>query len=142
MAWFAGISLFFGPAQVLLGDPGRQSAKLLAAFAAEPAPRVTQAPWLLAVGLLGIGVLWGWVYTWLSGPWSGAWWKRGLRFGVVGWVLMVPWFEFYLPWNVLWEPPALVVLEFVCWAGVLLGVGLVIAGVEAALRRRVGRTIA
>jgi hypothetical protein len=35
---------------------------------------------------------------------------------------MVPWFEFYLPWNVLWEPAPLVALA--CWAGVLLGVGL------------------
>ncbi|HZM16658.1 MAG TPA: hypothetical protein VFE28_11705 [Candidatus Krumholzibacteria bacterium] len=142
VAWLGGTFLFFAPAQAILGDPARQSAKLLAAFADEPGPRATQAPWLLAVGLLSVGVLWGWVYAWLSGPWSGSWWKRGLRFGVVGWVLMVPWFEFYLPWNVLWEPAALVALEFVCWALVLLVVGLVIAGVEAALRPETRRTIA
>ena len=83
-----------------------------------------------------MGVLWGWVYVWLSGVWRVAWWKRGLRFGIVSWVLMAPWFEFYLPWNVLHEPAPLVLLELVCWAGVLLIVGLAIAGVDAALSRR------
>lgn len=63
------------------------------------------------------------------------WWRRGLRFGLLSWILMVPWFEFYLPWNVLREPAALVALEMLCWAGVLLLVGITIAGVEAALRR-------
>src|SRR3970040_598951 len=48
---------------------------------------------------------------------------------------MVPWFEFSLPWNVLLEPEPLVALELVCWAGVLVLVGLTIAGVEAALGR-------
>jgi hypothetical protein len=62
-------------------------------------------------------------------------WRRGLRFGFVGWLLMAPWFEFYLPWNVLREPAPLVALELACWAAVLLGVGLAISGVEAALRR-------
>jgi len=143
VAWFLGILLVFGPAQAVLGDPGVQSAKLLAAFGPEPAaPRMIEAPALVLAGLLGIGLLWGWVYAWLAGFWPGSWWRRGLRFGVVGWVLMVPWFEFYLPWNVLLEPAPLVALELACWAVVLLGVGLVIAGVEALLRGRGGRASA
>ena len=135
VAWFVGILLFFAPAQAVLTDPTLQSAKLLIAFTAEPLPRTSDVPWLLGVALLSIGVLWGWVYVWLSSVWSGAWWKRGLRFGVVGWILMAPWFEFYLPWNVLREPALLVALELACWAGVLLGVGLTISGVDAALSR-------
>lgn len=47
---------------------------------------------------------------------------------------MVPWFEFYLPWNVLREPASLVALEMLCWAGGMLLVGVTIAGVESALR--------
>ncbi len=136
VAWLVGILSFFGPAQALLTDPELQSAKFLAAVTADPQPRTVAAPWLLIVAVLGIGVLWGWVYVSLAGAWSGAWWKRGLRFGFVGWVLMVPWFEFYLPWNVLHEPAPLVALELVCWACVLLTVGLAIAGVDAALSRR------
>jgi hypothetical protein len=135
VAWFAGIQLFFGPAQALLADPTLQSAKLLTAFSTEPLPRTIEAVWLLPAVLLILGVFWGWVYVWLAHGWSGAWWRRGLRFGVVGWALMAPWFEFYLLWNVLREPALLVALELACWAGVLLGVGLTISGVEAALSR-------
>lgn len=139
VTWFVTIMLFFGPAQIILADEELQSAKMLAAFTQEPLPRAADAPWILIVGLLTIGTLWGLVYTWLvhsGGLWRDAGWlKRGLRFGVTGWVLMVPWFAFYLPWNVLREPPLLVALEMVCWAGVLLSVGMTIAGTEHALRR-------
>jgi hypothetical protein len=135
LAWLVGLVVFFGPAQAVLGDPALQSEKMLHAFHSEPGPRLSAAPWLLIVGLLIIGAMWGGIYVWLSRDWAGAWWRRGLRFGAVGWVLMVPWFEFYLPWNVLWEPPALVALEMACWAGVLATVGVTIAGVEGALRR-------
>ena len=48
---------------------------------------------------------------------------------------MVPWFEFYLPWNVLLEPFPLVALELICWAAVLLVVALTIAGVDQLFRR-------
>jgi len=42
---------------------------------------------------------------------------------------MVPWFEFYLPWNVMHEPLLPVLLEMIHWLGVLLSVGFAIAGV-------------
>lgn len=136
VAWLAGIFLIFGPAQAVLADPELQSAKFLAAFTSGPPPRMSEAPWLLVVGLLTIGILWGWIYVWLSRAWPDRWWKRGLRFALVAWVLMVPWFQFYLPWNVMWEPARLVVLEGVCWAGVMTCVGLAVAAVDAALRKR------
>lgn len=136
VAWLVGMLIFFGPAQSVLADPSLQSAKMLAAFTSEPLPRIDAAPWLLPAAILGVGVLWGWVFVSISSTWSAAWWKRGLRFGVIAWVLMAPWFEFYLPWNVLWEPAPLVALELACWAGVILFAGLAIAGVEAALARR------
>ena len=136
VAWLAAMFLIFGPAQRVLTDPQLQSPKFLQAFAGSPPPRTSEAPWVLIAGILAIATLWGCLYAGLSRSWTGAWWRRGLRFGAVAWVLMVPWFEFYLPWNVMREPALLVVLEMVCWLGVLLCVGLAIAGVEAALRRR------
>jgi hypothetical protein len=136
IAWFVGILLFFGPAQVILSNPDFQSTKMLNAFTTDPLPRTADSPWLLLAGLLVIGMLWGSVYVRLSVPWFGSWWKRGLRFSVIGWTLMVPWFAFYLPWNVLREPASLVVLELACWAGVMLVVGLTIAGVNRILGGR------
>lgn len=149
VAWFVSLLLFFGPAQLILADPQLQSEKMLAVFHDEPLPRIAAMPWVLIIALLCIGVMWGWVYVWLTKPgrpgyaaaaddadgtWAaGTWWKRGLRFGVVGWVLMVPWFAFYLPWNALLEPTLLVLLEAVCWAGVMLAVGVTIARVDSLL---------
>jgi hypothetical protein len=52
---------------------------------------------------------------------------RGLAFGTIAWALFVPWFEFYIPWNLMLEPTALVLLEMLCWAGVLGLVGLAIS---------------
>lgn len=139
-AWILGLLVAFGPAQMVLTDPARQSAKMLAAFALEPSPpRAAASPVLVVLGLVGICLLWGCVYVGLSASWTGAWWRRGLRFAFVSWALMVPWFEFYLPWNVLLEPAPLVVLEMVCWAVVLTGVGLAIAGVDALFRAREAR---
>jgi hypothetical protein len=134
LAWFIGLLLFFGPAQIVLTNPDFQSPKMLEAFTADPLPRTVEAPWILIVGLLVIGMLWGLVYVRVSADWKDAWWKRGLRFGIIGWTLMAPWFAFYLPWNVLHEPAALAALELVCWAGVLLLVGLAIAWVEGRFR--------
>jgi hypothetical protein len=140
VAWLLGLAVFFGPAQTLLTNPELQSAKMLAAFApGAEGPRMLEAPAIPVVGILGIGLLWGLVYAGIASAWAGAWWKRGLAFGLVGFTLMVPWFEFYLPWNVLREPAALVVLELVCWLAVLLLVGVAIAGVDALGRRRSGR---
>lgn len=136
IAWLIGLVIFFGPAQGLLTDPGLQSVQMLAAFSGEPPPRTVASPGILVLGLLTIGLLWGCVYASLARAWADSWWRRGWRFSLVAWVLMVPWFEFYLPWNVLHEPAPLVLLELACWAGVLLVVGAAIAGVEQALRPR------
>ncbi len=135
-AWFIGILLFFGPAQIILTNPDLQSAKMLVVFTEEPLPRASEAPWILIAGLFTIGALWGMVYVYLIPAFKGSWWKRGLRFGAIGWILMVPWFQFYLPWNVLLEPALLVLLEMTCWSGVLLLTGLTIAGVEQKLDKK------
>ena len=134
LAWRFGLLWIFGPAQALLADADRQSAKMLGVFAPGPdAPRMYAEPRIVWVGLIAIALAWGCWYVWLTRSWLGAWWWRGIRFGALAWTFMVPWFEFYLPWNVLREPAPLVLLEMACWAGVMLGVGLAIAAVDAIL---------
>lgn len=137
VAWLAGIFIFFGPAQRILANPEYQSAKFLAAFAeVEPLPRAADSLWVLVGGLLIIGVVYGFVFAWLAPALPGSRWRKGVSFGLVAWALMVPWFEFYLPWNVMHEPFALVLLETVLWALVLQLVGLTIALVHGALTPR------
>lgn len=135
LAWLLGIQLVFGPAQALLADPSRQSAKFLAAFSEEPLPRMAELPWALPAGILVIGMIFATVYTWLAPKLGGPAWRKGIAFGIAAWALMVPWFEFYLPWNVMREPLALVLVECACWLLVLMLVGLAAALAHAAASR-------
>ena len=82
----------------------------------------------LWLGLLAIGIAYGWAYAASTSSWRGPWWRRGLAFGLLSWTLMTLWFEFYLPWNVLREPAALVGVELACWLGVHVLVGVSMAG--------------
>jgi hypothetical protein len=130
-AWWAGIVVVFGPAQRLLADPSRQSPKFLGAFTEPPLPRMAEQPAVLPVGLLVIGTIYACTYDWLGARLPGSGWRKGLAFGLAAWALMVPWFEFYLPWNVMREPLSLALLEAFCWLVVLLGVGVATAAVQA-----------
>ena len=130
IAWVLGMLAVFGPAQSVLADPERQSAKFLNVMGAlEPLPKVADAPWILPVGVLAIAVIYSAVYGWIRDGLRGGKLARGLKFGVVAWALMAPWFEFYLPWNAMHEPPLLVALELACWLLVMLAVGAAIASV-------------
>jgi len=137
VAWLVAMTVFFLPAQAVLAHPAYQSAKFLAVFAeVEPLPRMISAPWIVPAALIGIGVVHAFVYAWIREGLGSGIWTRGFRFGVAAWALMAPWFEFYLPWNVMHEPAALVVLELVLWAATLVVVGLVIANVYERMTRR------
>lgn len=120
IAWLLSMLALFGPAQRLLTDPRLQSAKFIAAFADPVAPpRAASAPWIVPAGILIIATGFALVYA-LVHPGLGATRvRRGIRFGFIAWLLMVPWFEFYLPWNVMLEPWPLVLLEMFCWFLVL-----------------------
>jgi hypothetical protein len=137
VAWIAGVVVLFTPAQAVLADPAYQSAKFLSVLGElEPLPRVASRPWLFPAGVALIGILYGHVYAGIRGSLGSGAWRRGTRFGIVAWALMAPWFEFYLPWNVMHEPAPLVLLELLLWAGVLAGVGLATAGTFEWMERR------
>ena len=128
IAWIAAMAAFFGPAQAVLADPALQSGKFLAVFAEiEPLPRTAANGWILLAGLLLLGVLYAVAYRVVRQAVKGRWWRKGASFGLLAWLIMVPWFEFYLPWNVMHEPLPLVLLEAALWALTLLAVGLAIA---------------
>ncbi|MFP3943564.1 MAG: hypothetical protein ACLFWF_06715 [Alphaproteobacteria bacterium] len=128
-AWIAALLALFGPAQAILSDPAYQSQKFIDVFAnLEPLPRNIENPLIMPAGLLVIGVIYGLVFAVIRRGLPGASrLARGLSFGVVAWLLAFPWFEFYLPWNVMHEPAALVALELALWLGVMLVVGQAIS---------------
>lgn len=139
VAWILAMLAFFGPAQAVLADPSRQSAKFLNVMGAlEPLPHVATRPWILPVAILGLAVVYAAVYGCIRDGLRGGRVARGLKFGAVAWALMAPWFEFYLPWNAMHEPPVLVLLELACWLLVLLATGAAIASVY---EWRIGRTL-
>ena len=130
IGWFVGMSLAFGPAQTILANPSYQSAKFLSIFSTVgPPPRIDTPPefagLLLVLGLF-IALAWR-----LHRPDPGTpAWRRGLRFGLLAWLIMVPWFELYLPWNALHEPMPLVLLEAACWWATLTCSALAMAFVD------------
>lgn len=126
IVWYAGILLFFGPAQSILADPTYQSQKFLEVFTEmEPLPRMYLQPVAFYVGFLIVGICFSLSYHLIGRNLPGQTLKKGALFGFGAWLLINPWFEFYLPWNVMHEPILLVMLEMVLWLIVLLLVGIV-----------------
>lgn len=147
-AWNVGMQAVFFPLQPILGDPERQSAKFIHAFIdAENPPHMApesmggDGPWVMYAIFAAGGFCAGLAYCLLRGRlWVGGTGARagaaettvrGLVFGVASWLVMVPWFEGYLPWNVMREPAGLVALEMACWIGVLVIVGQAVAWTHA-----------
>lgn len=131
-AWWAAVLAFFvySGAQQYLANPAYQSEKFLRVFAViEPLPRMTENPYFIWIGMLIVGVFPAAVFLYLNGLLRGSWWQKGLKYGCVHWALVTPWFEFYLPYNVMHEPLALVMLESGLWFGVALALGLFISAV-------------
>lgn len=124
VAWWLGLMIIFGAAQSVLANPALQSAKLETVYSMPPAPRIAVDEWLLPIGILIVALVHAATFAYLRPALPTNVVKRGLAFGAVSWALMVPWFEFYLPWNLLLEPTALVLLEMLCWAAILSMVGL------------------
>jgi hypothetical protein len=127
VAWWLGLMVIFGAAQSVLAHPALQSAKLNAVYSMPPAPRIAVVEWVLPLGIFFVALVHSVVFAYIRPALPTNLIRRGLAFGAVSWALMVPWFEFYLPWNLLLEPTALVLLEMACWAGILTMVGLAIS---------------
>ncbi len=127
LLWYLALNLFFvfSQAQRILANPDYQSTKFLNVFMSiEPLPRMATDPWLVFKGLFVVGVLLAIAFLYVNQLMKGRWWQKGLKFGMLHWLMMTPWFEFYLPYNVMHEPFLLVLLEGVLWLGVCLTVGL------------------
>lgn len=125
LVWYAGLLLLFGPAQNILADPAYQSQKFLDVFTKlEPLPRMYGQPVSFYFGFLIVGTAFSLAWHLVSDGIIGKTVKRGVLFGSVAWLLLIPWFEFYLPWNVMHEPILLVLLEAGLWFVVMILVSI------------------
>ena len=126
IVWYLGVLLFFvfSGMQGILANPDYQSQKFLDSFINEPLPRASENPLLVPIGLIIIGIFAGLVFYFLNDKLNYTWFKKGLIFGLIHWALMIPWFEFYLPYNVMLEPFLLVLLESFLWLCVTLLIGI------------------
>lgn len=137
IVWYIGLLTVFGPAQQILADPAYQSQKFLEVFISmEPLPRMYSQPVAFYTGFLMVGIAFSFAYYLMDRWMPGKILKKGLLFGIVAWLLMNPWFEFYLPWNVMHEPILLVLFEMVLWLIVILFVGVVTASTHQFLKSK------
>lgn len=130
LLWYAGMLVFFvfSGAQHMLANPEHQSAKFLEAFFTTDAPpRMAGDNCLVIKGLLVAGFFMAAVLVFLNGKLGGPWYRKGLQFGLICWALAIPWFEFYLPYNVMREPLSLALFEAALWLGVMLSTGICVS---------------
>ncbi len=127
VAWWIGLNVIFGQAQAILANPEFQSSKMDGIYTMDPPARIATDPWLLLVAFVVIAAIQAIVFAYIRKSFRTGLIARGLAFGAVAWALFTPWFEFYLPWSLMLEPTLLVLLEFVCWAGVMALVGIALS---------------
>ncbi|HMG14999.1 MAG TPA: hypothetical protein VK590_06110 [Saprospiraceae bacterium] len=128
LIWYGSFYIFFilSNAQGVLANPAYQSSKFLKVFMDyEPLPRMLKDSYLIYKGFYLIGTLSLIVFLYLNNRINTNWIKKAFSFSLIQWALMIPWFEFYLPYNVMHEPFNLVLLEAGLWYGVILLVSVV-----------------
>ncbi len=119
-------SLFiWSGAQSILADPGIQSGKFLKVFMEyDPLPRMTGDPAIIWEGFFVCGLFAALAFVIVNAGLKHGWLRNGITFGVLHWLLMIPWFEFYLPYNVMNEPMLLVIFEGLLWLTTLMLTGI------------------
>lgn len=90
----------------------------------EPLPRMIGDEFFMMKGAYCISLLWVALFLFLNAKLGGNWLRKGVVFGTIIWAAMVPWFEFYLPYNVMNEPLDLLLFEATLWLGSILSLGL------------------
>ena len=127
LMWRACLNIFFlyTGAQSILANPKYQDQKMLDIFfKMQPPARDAQNSWLLLEGFFVTGLFMAIALNLINSKLSGHWLRKGLILGCTAWMLVIPWFEFYLPYNLMREPLLLVLFECVLWFGVMLLIGI------------------
>ena len=120
--------LFFNILDGIIYNPAYQSPKLLMVWQElEPLPLITTNPVLFLVGLLPIAAIHGLVFAYILPSLPSSIYKRGFAYGVLLWLLVSFFFEYFTPFNLLGEPIWLVSVELMAWFVVTQLEGLIIS---------------
>lgn len=112
----------------ILLDPSVQSKKLIAIWTEiEPLPLIVTNPAPIISGIIIFGVLHAYIYNWISSGWKHGVIHRGLRFGLLVFIMSFLFWEFFTPFNQFGEPIPLIGLELTFWALIAFADGLTIA---------------
>lgn len=124
--WWCMQALFiWSGAQQVLSNPAYQSSKFIKVFTEyKPLPRMYADRSIFWKGFVVCGEFAAVAFLIVNNYLRGGWLRRGLVFGILHWCLMVPWFEIYLPYNVMHEPMMLVLFEGLLWLITILLTGL------------------
>lgn len=115
-------------AQHLLSNPAYQSSKFLKVFLEiEPLPRMFAGSYFIWEGFAVCGLFLAGAFLIVNPGLKGGWLRKALSFGLLHWLLMVPWFEFYLPYNVMHESLPLVLFEALLWMATNLATAVVLS---------------
>jgi hypothetical protein len=100
----------------LLFDPDTQHAKVITVWKElEPLPRIIDQPAAILGGMVVFGIVYAFLYRWISPSWPAGIRARALRLGAVTWLATV-FAEFMGPFNTLHQPLYLSVVAWAFWA--------------------------
>ncbi len=112
----------------ILLNPEVQSRKLIAVWTEiEPLPLVVNNPAPIITGIVLFGIIHAFVYRWVSPAWPEGILARGVRMGILVFLVVFCFWEFFTPFNQFGEPLSLICLELLFWAVIASADGLVIA---------------
>ena len=136
VAFLVAGALFLGVGGPILFNPDLQSAKLIAVWQEiEPLPVMSTNMPVFMVGVALLGLLQGGVFAWIIKGLPEPTLKRGSGFGLVLFLLIATYFEFFTPYNLFGEPLPLIALELFFWFIVTQVQGIVLSFVYKALAR-------
>lgn len=114
---------------ILLTSP-LQSPKLVAVWMQlEPLPLVVAKPLPILLGMLAFGIGHACLYHSVRAAWPAGTRPRALRLAAVVFGVCFVFWEFFTPFNLFGEAPALIALELLFWGIIALAEAFVIVGI-------------
>ena len=112
----------------ILLEASSQSEKLIAVWTKlEPLPLVVNTPAPIIIGIILFGIFHAYLFNWISPVLPKGIFNAGIKFGLMLFVMVFLFWEFFTPFNMFDEPLHLIALELAFWACIAIADGLAIS---------------